>query len=50
MGAEGNQALPANRSSRTLSLLEFSEVKHKAALRSAVRRRIDNDPSYANAT
>jgi radical SAM protein with 4Fe4S-binding SPASM domain len=47
MEAEGNQALPVNRSSRTLNLLEFSEVKHKAAMRSAVRRRIDNDPSYA---
>lgn len=45
MGAEGN--LPVNRSSRKLNLLEFSEVKHKAALRSAVRRRIDDDPAYA---
>ncbi|XRQ09020.1 radical SAM/SPASM domain-containing protein [Actinomadura welshii] len=40
-------ALPPNRSNRTLSLTEFSEVKHKAALRSAVRRKIDDDPSYA---
>lgn len=46
---ENNEArpFPVNRSSKTLSILDFSDVKHKAALRSEVRHRVDQDPTYA---
>lgn len=47
MESNSDRVFPANRSSRTLNLLEFSEVKRKAALRSAVRHKVEDDPNYA---
>ncbi|MFC6080080.1 radical SAM/SPASM domain-containing protein [Sphaerisporangium aureirubrum] len=47
MTPQSDRLFTENRSSRTLTPVEFADVKRKAALRSKTRRRIGEDAGYA---